>query len=535
MVEPSRESYLALERELAARDVELNEAHAYQAAIRDVLGVISESSTDLQPVFDAITERAMALCGARIGAMTRFDGELLHLVAYHGVAQEASDAMRAAFPMKLARGSISGRAILDHVPVQIPDVPADPDYALKDASRQAGIRSILAVPLLREGQVVGTILVSREETGSFPAKLVKLLQTFADQAVIAIENVRLFNETKEALEQQTATAEILKVISGSPTDLQPVFDAITERAMALCDARIGAVTRFDGELLHLVTLRGVSPEAEDAMHAAYPMEPGRSSLNARAILERAPVQCADVFDDPDYVPKDAARQAGFRGGLAVPLLREGQAVGAIWVGRAEPGLFPDKLVKLLQTFADQAVLAIENVRLFNETKEALEQQTAISEILRVISESPTDVQPVLEAIADHAARLCDAGAASIFLTEGDMLRHVASRGPLVGQTTPLELLPINRQSTSGRAVLERATMQVADMQAEAAEYPLGYEIALRLGYRTVVVAPLFREGPAVRYDPAAPPGSAAVQRARGGAAAHLRRPGGNCAPKRASV
>ena len=236
-----------------------------------------------------------------------------------------------------------------------------------------GYHAMMAAPMLREDGPVGAIGVMRGAAGAFTAKQISQLKTFADQAVIAIENVRLFNETKEALEQQTATAEVLQVISSSPTNVQPVFDAIAERAMALCDARIGSVTRFDGESVHLVAFHSLSQEGSDAMRAAFPMKPGRDGVNARAILEGMPVQIADVLADPDFVPKDAARRSGLRSNLAVPMLRDGLVVGSIGVGREEPGVFPDKQIKLLQTFADQAVIAIENVRLFNETKEALEQ------------------------------------------------------------------------------------------------------------------------------------------------------------------
>ena len=214
-----------------------------------------------------------------------------------------------------------------------------------------------------------------------------LLATFADQAVIAIQNARLFNETQDALDRQTATADVLKVISESPTDVQPVFEAIAERARTLCDAKVSGVTRFDGEWVHLVAYRGASRESEDAMRSVFPVKADGTTLTGRAIRERMPVQIADVLAEPSYGPKEAARLAGFRANLAVPMMREGHVVGAISVCRAEAGPYPEKQVQLLQTFADQAVIAIENVRLFNETKEALERQTATAEILDVISGS----------------------------------------------------------------------------------------------------------------------------------------------------
>jgi two-component system, NtrC family, sensor kinase len=268
---------------------------------------------------------------------------------------------------------VAGRAVLDRQTIQVADLQAETEEFPEGSAiaRERGYHTHLSVPLLREGVAIGTITLRRIEVQPFTDSQIALLQTFADQAVIAIENVRLFNETKEALEQQTATSEILRVISGSPTDVQPVFDAIAERARVLCGALVGATTRFDGELLHLVGYHGASPEGEAAMRAAFPMKPGRGSINARTILAKAPVEIADVNLDPEYQVTEAAQRSGFRSGVGVPMLFEGKAIGAIFVGRAEPGAIPKKLIALLQTFADQAVIAVQNARLFNETKEAL--------------------------------------------------------------------------------------------------------------------------------------------------------------------
>ncbi len=235
-----------LERKVDERTAELTQALEQQTATADVLKVISKSPTDVQPVFDAIAERAMILCGALTGTVTHFDGELVHLRAFHGATHEATEAMKAAYPIKLGRGAVSARAIREHAPVQIPDVFEDPDYELKDASRAAGYKSGLAVPMFREGQVIGTIGVTRAETGVFPERLVALLQTFAEQAAIAIQNAKLFNETQEALGRQTATADILRVISSSPTNVQPVFDAIVRTALRLLSCDSVVVMRCDG-------------------------------------------------------------------------------------------------------------------------------------------------------------------------------------------------------------------------------------------------------------------------------------------------
>jgi len=236
------------------------------------------------------------------------------------------------------------------------------------------------------------------------------LKTFADQAVIAIQNARLFSETQESLARQTATSDVLQVISESPTDVQPVFEIIAERAASLTDARYCLVTRLDGEQLHLVSLHGVNAAGTAALRAAWPQNVAESTaISARAIRQRGVVNVADLLALPDdqYAPemKRACELAGFRSGLAVPMMRDQQVIGAITVNRAETGLYADKEVALLQTFARQAVVAVENVRLFNETKEALERQTASAEILRVISSSMADANPVFDKILESAARL----------------------------------------------------------------------------------------------------------------------------------
>ncbi|MEO5764561.1 MAG: GAF domain-containing protein, partial [Casimicrobiaceae bacterium] len=300
------------------------------------------------------------------------------------------------------------------------------------------------------------------------------------------------SELQNALEQQTAISEILRVISSSPTDVQPVLSAVAERAAHLCNAPYARVMIIDGDLL--------LPVAE------YSFEPGfvgeavpydRTSVTGRAAVDRATVHIADVAQIAEAEFPGALnniRTLGARATLGVPLMREGGAYGGIFLFRREPGLFSPDQVALVETFARQAAIAIDNVRLFNETREALEQQTAVAEILRAISGSPTDVRPVLDAIAERVARLCDAAAASIYLIEGTVLRHLASQGPNAEPVNHAETVPVDRRTVSGRALQNLTTIHVHDMLAEAAEYPLSQELAQRLHHRTVVVSPLFREG-----------------------------------------
>ncbi len=299
-------------------------------------------------------------------------------------------------------------------------------------------------------------------------------------------------ELKNSLDQQTAISEILRVISSSPADVQPVLDTVAERALKLCDAAQSVIALVEGSSIRFVSGFG---NTANAIGELVPLT--RGLVIGRAIVDRALINIADLAAVPeDEFPqgREMQKRIGHHTTLAVPLMREGQAIGAIALWRMEVRPFTEKQIALLKTFADQAAIAIENVRLFNATKEALEQQTAISEILRVISSSPTDVQPVLDAIAERAAQLCDAAAASMYLTDGDILRHLASKGPSADAISRVDSLPISRDSISGRALLERRTIGVDDMLAAGADYPLSVEIAQRSGHRTVVVVPLYREG-----------------------------------------
>jgi signal transduction histidine kinase len=301
----------------------------------------------------------------------------------------------------------------------------------------------------------------------------------------------------ESLGKQTATAEILRVIGSSPTDVQPVLDAIVSRVVRLCDAFFSTVWRYDGTLIHHAADNYPTAEMRAILTKGYPAPAQPGSVVALAISERRIIHVADLLDDAALASsREVAISLGYRTLLCVPMLRDGMATGAIAVARREQQPFSDRQIELVKTFADQAVIAIENVRLFNETKEALEQQTATSEILGVISRSPADVQPVFEAIAESAARLCDAYDASIFLIDGDVLRLAAHDGPIpaspLGQGPPLV-----RGTPPGRAVLDRQTIHVPDMQTEVAEYPEGSAIAQRFGHRTVLVVPLLQADGAI--------------------------------------
>jgi two-component system, NtrC family, sensor kinase len=433
------------------RDLEkhLAEAQEQQAATAEILRVISSSPADVQPVFDVIVRSAVRLCDGLFGSVFRFDGELMHLAAHYNYTPTAHHALLEMLPMqpRLDSPLTAARAILTRAVVQFEDVE-DADTAREYAphvARAAGFRSGLAVPMLREGNAVGAIFVAREQPGPFSAARIALLQTFADQAVIAIENVRLFTELQEknraltqahaqvteSLEQQTATSEILRVISSSPTDVQPVFDAIVANAAQLCGAEFSAVMRFEGGLLHLVAVNNMSPAETAAYHTVYPRSPGRHFVVGRAFVEARPVHVADIEADPDYDPRTReiiGRAARYRTILGVPILRDGVPIGVIGCGRHEMKPFTAAQIELVQTFADQAVIAIENVRLFKELEARNRDLTATGEILQVISRSPTDAQPVFDTIARSAVRLCGGGICGVFRVEAERVGIAAIHG-----------------------------------------------------------------------------------------------------------
>jgi signal transduction histidine kinase len=504
-----QESYATLERKVEDRTRELSEALEQQTATAEILRVISSSPTDIQPVLDAVAESAARVCGASDAVIFRIDQDNLRPAATYGSISPGA-------LMPLSRGSVTGRAVLDRRTVHVRDLAAESEqeYSVgRDRQRLLGHRTTLATPLLREGVSFGAILIRRMEVRPFSDKQVKLLETFAAQAVIAIENVRLFQELEtrnselsESLEQQTATAEILRVISSSPTDIQPVLDAVAANAARVCAASDAIILRIEGDRLR--TVAGVGSVPRLAPSDSMPLN--RGSVSGRAVIDRRTVHVADIAaETEEEFPVARARQRliGVRSALSTPLLREGTPLGAITIRRTEVRPFSDKQIALLETFAAQAVIAIENVRLFQELEtrnselsESLEQQTATAEILRVISSSPTDIQPVLNAVAERAARLCGATLASIFrLTDGGLLRLAASHGsvPTFPVARPSELR-LSRDSVTGRAVLDQRTIHIEDVAAlPESEFPETHAVQRAFDQHTTLATPLLREGRAL--------------------------------------
>jgi len=429
-----KESYEGLEQKVEARTRELADANRdltetleQQTATSEILRVISSSPTEIQPVLDAVAESAARLCEANDAEIYRVDGNAYRRVAHRGPVSIAGP-LGEAYP--ITRGRPSSRAIIDRQTIHIHDQAAEIDTEFPDLKawpEVAGVRTILATPLLRESVAVGVIVIRRTEVKPFSDKHIELLKTFADKAVIAIENVRLFKELQErnaelteTLARQTATGEVLRAISRAQTDAQPVFDIIAESALRLCGAGYGQVQLYDGELIHMAASQNVNPEGAEALRHVFPRPADEGTTGGRAICTRAVVEIADALEDPAYELKGVMEVMRFRSLLAVPMLRDAEPIGAIVVGRTEPGTFSHKQIDLLQTFADQAVIAIENVRLLKELQERTHELTrsvdelrALGEIGRTVSSS-LDIQAVLTSIVSHAVELSQADAGTIY-------------------------------------------------------------------------------------------------------------------------
>ncbi len=505
---------------LQTRDRDLAESQEHLTATSEILRAMSGSLADVQPVFDTIVRSGLRLLGGHSATMMLLrDGDCLDLVAYTSTNSGADASLIDVFPLPLHSLPPGERAVHDRRPHAVEDVQSDPDVTnvMRETGRARGWHSNLFIPMIREDVALGLISITRRDPGPFAADEIALLQTFADQAVIAIENVRLFTELQEknqalteahcqvseALDQQTATAEILRVISSSPTNAQPVFDTIADNTMRLFQPWSVAVYRFDGALIHVAATRGGLPGSDEYLRAQGPRRPAREFMAGRCILDRSVIHVRDFERDADvpHVAREIARLRGFRATVTVPMLREEEPIGVISVSRTESGGFAPIEIELLQTFADQAVIAIENVRLFTELEARTQDLTrsvgelqALGEVGQAIS-STLDLNTVLSTIVARATQLSGTDAGVIY--EYDEQREVFE--PRASEHLEPEIVktmlatPVRRgEGATGQLAEVQEPTQVPDILAARAESRVRGAL-VRAGYRALLAVPLVRE------------------------------------------
>ncbi len=490
---------------------ELRESLQQQTATADVLKVISHSHTDIQPVFDTIVENMVQLGDGVSAFVYQFDGDLIRLVAHdHSVTPEALKVFNDIYPLPPSRTTVIAQTILDRTTVHVRDFESDlgVSSASREMARAVGHRSLLAVPMLREGRPIGAICVGRRELHGaarpFSDRDIELLKSFADQAVIAIENTRLFDEvqarTRELTESLKATSGVLTAISRSPTDVQPVFDTIAESAAQLCKAEFCNVFRFDGQLVHFAASHGVRPEARDAMRSGFPLPPGRGFAAGRAILSNAIEEISDLDADADYALREIAKAGAYGSIVAVPMRKDGSPIGALAVGRSQIGRFPDRQIALLETFADQAVIAIENTRLFEEVQARTRELTRSVAELRSLGQvgqtvsSSLELSVVLSRILEHACAMSDTGGGAIYVFD-------KTRGLFdleAGYNMSEELIAAVRkhpirlgESSVGQCAERRETVQLVDL-TDVPPHPL-YKMHIESGTRALLAVPLLHQ------------------------------------------
>ena len=504
--------------EVARLSRELSEAREQQAATSEVLKAISGSTFDLRTVLDTLLQSAVRLCSADQGTVAQRKGDTFYRSVSYGFSPVYLNYVKD-IPVEPGRDTGTGRALLEGKVIHIPDVLADPDFTWKEGQRLGGFRTVLGVPMLRDSVAMGVFALTRSAVRPFSDEQIALVENFAAQAVIAIENARLLNELRQSLEQQTATAEVLKIVSSSPGELHPVFAAMLENATRICDAAFGNVYRWDGETVQIVATHNTPPAfAKARKRPAY--RPDRNLPAGRAITTGSVVHITDAAAERHYVEErhplfvEAVELGGVRTFLHVPMLKENETIGVFALYRQEVRPFTDKQVALVKNFAAQAVIAIENARLLSELRqrtddlsqrttdltEALEQQTATSEVLQVISSSPGELEPVFAAMLASATRICEAEFGNLFLREAETFRAVAWHGePTYVDNWRGEALTIKTDAADiplARLAATKQRVHVADLRQDAA-YKAGFAPLVTLvdegGARTLLIVPMLKE------------------------------------------
>jgi GAF domain-containing protein len=471
---------------------ELGEAYQRETATSEVLEVISSLPGELEPVFNAMLANATRICEAKIGVLYLRDGDGLRFAATHGAPPAYVEARK---QRGVAPDGPVRRAATTKQVVHIADIRELQSYRDRQSSSVVSaelgkFRTVLGVPLLRDDELIGVITINRQEVRPFTDKQIELVKNFAAQAVIAIENTRLLNELRQSLEQQTATAEVLRVISSSPGELDPVFKEMLEKATQICGASFGTLLLFEGNAFRRVAAHNAPHEYVQFADREPFIRLDRAHSLDRLTKTKEPVQIADMAEAEPNSP--LTKLGGARTYFAVPMLKENELIGAIGIYRQEVRPFTDNQIELVKNFAAQAVIAIENARLLNELRQSLEQQTATSDVLKVISSSPSDLRPVFQSMLENSVRICEAKFGQMFLCEGDKVRAVAQLDVPAALVQEDERRGAFQPSPEGglmRAILTKHVIHINDIMSEQPSLPV-----VKLGgARSYIAVPMLKE------------------------------------------